>query len=189
MFVLIRRINAVSLKITTAPVLAVSIFVLCALTLRCCAPEPETVYAGAKSPNERSVVLEQDEICQFAQQLIIESGLTEDVLLKFKNGEVMLSDESKGVLLKADAQQCQKICEIESDGLRKVWHIIDGVYRFPQGDRRVITYLLARKDSTSLRKAGECLLSHDYSWFCDTQQGSYGDAILKHNGSGLHRIA
>lgn len=188
MFALIRLIKAMSVKTTAVPMLMISMVMMCLPLLKCCAPEPETVFF-TETTKERSAVLEQDEICQFAQQLILESGLDDSVLHNFKKGDIMISDETNGILAEVNDQQYQKIKEIENDGMRKVWHIIDGVYHFPQGDRRVITYLIARKDSTNIRRAGECLLSHDYSWFCDTQKGDFGDSIVKLQGSRLHREA
>lgn len=125
---------------------------------------------------------------QFAEQLITETGML-TVLLKFKEGIILRSDEISGTLKEIDEDQRQKIQEIERDGRRKVWHVIDGVYHFPQGDRRILTYLIVRNDATNLRRAGKSVLSHDYSWFCDTGEGNYGDAIIQKRGQGLYRVA
>lgn len=133
--------------------------------------------------------MENDEIGQFAEQLIKETGMELSVLRRFREGKVMLSDERNGTLADVDDSIYEKIKEIESDGSKKVWHVIDGVYKFLHGERRMVTYLIVRQGATNLRRAGNCILSHEYSWFCDTQNGQYGDAIVQKCGQGLHRVA
>lgn len=181
-----------SVKTTIVPVLTVAFVLVGISVLHCCSAsdaKAEQKPTEAEVIEERRYCLEQDEISQFAEQLITETGMDPYVLFKFKEGTIMRSEESSGLLIEADEAQQQKIREIECDGYHRVWHIIDGVYRFPQGERRVITYLIVRKDATNLRRAGSSVLSHDYSWFCDTQQGSYGDSIIQKCGRGLHRVA
>lgn len=181
-----------SVKTTIVPMLAVLVVVIGVPLLHCCSgPEVAVAEASLSSENrsERRACLEQDEISQFAEQLITETGMASSVLQSFRKGTVMQSNELAGTVEEAAGCQLARISEIERDGVHKVWHIIKGRYRFPQGERNVETYLVVRRDSTNLRRAGSCVLSHDYTWFCDTKEGNYGDAIIQKNGDILHRIA
>ena len=181
-----------SVKTTIVPMLAVLVVVIGVPLLHCCSgPEVAAAEASLSSENrsERRACLEQDEISQFAEQLIEETGMSTSVLQKFRKGTVMQSDELEGTVKEVAPNQLKRISEIERDGIHKVWHIISGRYRFPKGERSVETYLVVRRDSTNLRRAGSCVLSHNYTWFCDTEEGSFGDAIIRKNGSVLHRIA
>lgn len=179
-----------SAKTTVVPALLIASLLISGIFLHCCAAEKtDNSLSLNQMAGERRLCLEDDEISQFAEQLIIETGMELSVLRKFREGSVMLSDEKTGTITDADENQYQKIREIERDGTKKVWHIIDGVYKFPQGERRLLTYLIVRQGSTTLRRAGKCVLSHEYSWFCDTQSGQCGDAIIQKHGQGLRRVA
>ena len=136
-----------------------------------------------------AVIYLQNKLNQIAELYILESGLDEQILEKFRHGQLMCSTEPNGKLEPASEDQMKTVNKIEESGDQRVWHIISGLYQFPQGYKQITTYLIASTELFRLRWAGKTLLSRNCTVFAETETYNFGDAIVVKSGEGLHRVA
>ena len=132
----------------------------------------------------------QTEDLQEAAKMVIQrSGLLNSAFKHFCEGQVCCSNEANGELHTVTERQKQVIRQIEASGNKVVWHIIEGVYSFPNGNKHLETYLLVGHDLPYPRRLNDTLLVYNYTLYPASGAHNYGDAIVAEKQGKLKRIA